>query len=131
MLRITNELKQQIKVLRAEHKRENEECDLKRSIEEALYHVKEQKNDGLCVTIMNYYLPIYQWLLFEVVESRYVGPLSRLVHVAKCNIHMAKMILWYLYPANHMGDDVSTICKALEDRVFTRDQGVVLKKVKM
>ena len=122
MLRITNELKQQIKILRAEHKRENEECDLKRSIEEALYHVKERKNDGLCVTIMNYYLPIFHWLLLEELESRYVNPLCHLIHSAKCNMHVAKQVLWFLYPTHHMGDDVRTIWKALEDKTFQAEE---------
>lgn len=77
--------------------------------------------------------------LFETLKHTYVKPLSELVRKTTCNLNVAKLILWFLYPDDQMNrtpegtrnfyivdcsvwnQDVRTIWKALEDITFSVD----------
>ena len=65
--------------------------------------------------------------LFASINRCYVDPLVQLVRKSTCLLDNAKIILWFLYPTHHMGNDVTAACKELNRKIFTLDDVVVVK----
>ena len=95
-----------------------------------LEHYRDTPNMLAPIVLMKTLKSIRFHVLVEL-NDHYVEPLCDLIFRNKCNMHVAKQVLWFLYPGYHMGSDVSTIWKIMDERIFTRDQAEEDTRVKL
>ena len=55
---------------------------------------------------------------FAHLEETFIGPLAGLVLKTTSNRIVAKVILWFLYPKYHMGNEANAAWEAMDKRIF-------------
>ena len=106
-------------------------ASIERIYEQLLDHHRNNPDNGAHPVLTDEFLPSIRLHVLVELNDHYVEPLCDLIFRNKCNMHVAKQVLWFLYPGYHMGSDVSTIWKIMDERIFTRDQAEEDTRVKL